>query len=538
MKKHFILLFFLITNMVQAQEIKKTISTIKNVTVFLTRAQINATANVNIDPGNTEVEIEKLPADVDPNSIQVSAKGDFVIKAVKKKTNFLSPLTKTRELRLLEDSLDFFTIRQHMLQNEQEVLQKEEQMLMANQDIKGQQSNLTVEQLKAMANFYRARLTEIRTLLLQSKRTFDKNQDKITETQNQISVIRQRANVPSSSVFLSIASKTDQTIKLEIDYLINNAGWYPVYDLRAKDINSPIQITTKAQVFQNTGIEWNNVKLRLSTNNPSIGGNRPVIATQWIDFYVQNVYKQYKAKKAAGYGDYEQSMPASIAERSMEELDKNNETIANYTTVVDAPVSTEYNISLPYTIPSDGIGQLVDVQVQDLPANYRYYCTPKLDKDAFLVAEIANWSDLNLIPGDANVYFDGTFVANTFIDTKASQDTLLLSLGRDKKVIVERVVKKDLTSKKMIGTNKKEEYAYEITLRNTKKEAIEIIVEDQYPVSRQSDILVELIDAGGAEVNKDTGILTWKLKIAPGESKKLLFKFSVKYPKGKTLTGL
>ncbi len=539
MKKNIIFLCLLFIGIAQAEAgSKKTGSTIKNVVVFLSRAQINATVNVNLDNGTTDIEIEKLPADVDPNSIQVQGKGDFIIKSVKKRTNFLTPLLRSKELIQLEDSMEYFVLRQQILQNELEVLQKEEQMIMANQVIRGEQAVLTVDQLKAMANFYRSRLTEIRTLALQGKRNLDKNHVKITTTQNQIAAIRQQANTPSSSVYLSISSKVDQNIQLTLDYIVNNAGWYPVYDLRAKDINSPIQIVTKAQVYQNTGIDWNSVKLKLSTNNPSIGGNRPIIGIQWVDFYVQQVYKNYKAKKSAGMYTEDFASPSmGNSGTSVNELEK-NETTANYTAVVDAPVSTEYDISIPYTILSDGIGQLVDVDVQDLPATYRYYCTPKLDKDAFLVAEIANWSDLNLIPGDANVYFDGTFVGNTFIDTKASEDTLLLSLGRDKKVIVERIVKKDYTTKKFIGTNKKEEYAYEITIRNTKKDAIDITIEDQYPVSKNGEIEVELLDGGGATVDKDKGMLTWKLKLKAGETKKLLFKFSVKYPKGKVLTGM
>ena len=537
MKKQIAILILLFTFIVEAYSgPKKTSATIKNVTVFLTRAQINSTVSVSIDAGDTEIEIEKLPAEIDPNSIQVQGKGDFLIKAVKKRTNFLSPLARSKELILLEDSLEYYTMKQQLLQGEQEVLQKEEQLLLANQVIKGEQAVLSVEQLKAMANFYRARLTEIRTLVLQGRATLDKTTKKIVEKQNQLASIQQKADMPSSSVYLSITSKTSQNIQLGLEYILNDAGWYPVYDLRAKDSNSPIQIVTKAQVFQNSGIDWNNVKLKLSTNNPAIGGNRPIITTQWLDFYIQQVYRGYKAKKMSGMYD-DQPYPASMGMADSIELAK-SETTANYTTVVDAPISTEYDISIPYSIPSDGIGQLVDVEVQDLPASYRYYCTPKLDKDAFLVAEIANWSDLNLMPGDANIYFDGTFVGNSYIDTKASGDTLLLSLGRDKKVLVDRKVIKDFTTKKLIGTNRKEEYAYEITVRNTKKDAIDITIEDQYPVSKSGDIEVQLIDSGTAIVDKDKGSLLWKLKLNPGENKKLLFKFSVKYPKGKILTGL
>ncbi len=534
-------ILFLLLALTVATEVlagsKKVSSTIKNVTVFLTRAQINATVNVSIEEGTTEIEIERLPANLDPNSIQVQGKGEFILKSVKKKTNSLSPLFNSKELSLLEDSLVYYSFQQHVLQNEQDALQKEEQLLMANQVIKGDQATLTVEQLKAMANFYRSRIIEIRTLALQGKMSMEKMNKKFIEIQNQLAALRQRSDVPSSSVYLSISSKSTQHIQLVLDYIVTNAGWYPVYDIRAKDINSPIQITTKAQVYQNTGIDWSNVKLKLSTNNPSVGGNRPIIATQWVDFYIQQVYKNYKAKRAASYYDGMGAAPASLANADMDKLEE-SQTIEAYTTVVDAPVSAEYEITIPYSIASDGIGQLVEVEVQNLPATYRYFCTPKLDKDVFLVANIANWTDLNLMPGDANVYFDGTFVGNSYIDTKASEDTLLLSLGRDKKIIVQRIVKKEYTTKKLIGTNKKEEYAYEITVRNTKKEAIDITIEDQYPVSKNGDIEALLTDGGGAVVDKDKGSLTWKFNLKAGETKKMSFSFSLKYPKEKILTGL
>ena len=164
---------------------------------------------------------------------------------------------------------------------------------------------------------------------------------------------------------------------------------------------------------------------------------------------------------------------------------------------------------------------------------------PKLDKDAFLLAGLKGWESLNLLPGTSNVYFEGAYVGQTVLDPASNtSDTLYVSLGRDKRIIVKRETVRDFTSKKVIGLNRKEEYGYEINLRNTKTEAIDIDVEDQIPLSRNSDIEVELIDKGDANYDVESGKLLWKLKIGPSETKKLRFRFSVKYPKNKQVSGL
>lgn len=212
--------------------------------------------------------------------------------------------------------------------------------------------------------------------------------------------------------------------------------------------------------------------------------------------------------------------------------------VSDYTTVVENATSVEFDIALPYTIPTGNTPQLVDIKSHEVKAGFQYTAVPKVDQDAFLVGNVTDWDELNLLSGNANIFFEGTFVGESFIDVNNTNDTLSLSLGRDKKVVVKRNKLKDFTKKNFIGSNKKEEFAFEIEVRNTKKESIEILVEDQIPVSQNSQIEVETIDTGGAAYNKDNGKLQWKLNLGAGETKKLLFKYSVKYPKNKTVGGL
>ena len=154
------------------------------------------------------------------------------------------------------------------------------------------------------------------------------------------------------------------------------------------------------------------------------------------------------------------------------------------------------------------------------------------------MAKATGWEEYSLLPGEANIFFEGTFVGKTFIDPNNIKDTLLLSLGRDKRIVVKREKLKDLTSRKLIGTTQKENYTWEISIRNVKAEVIKITVEDQLPVSQNTLIEVTALETGGANFTKDSGKLIWNLTLQPNETRKLAYKFEVKYPKDKQVSGL
>ena len=186
-----------------------------------------------------------------------------------------------------------------------------------------------------------------------------------------------------------------------------------------------------------------------------------------------------------------------------------------------------------YTIPSNDKPYLVDVAESKLEANYQHFSVAKMDRDAFLMAQITGWEDLNLIAGPVNIYYDGTYVGQSHINTRNISDTLGISLGRDKKILVTRSKSKDYSSTKFIGSKRKETLAYEIVVKNNSKAPIKIEVEDQVPISQDSEIEVDVIETSNAIQNVTTGKLTWKLDLKPGESKKLKLQFAIKYPKNK-----
>lgn len=522
-----------------AQDKKNLKAEIKLVTVFLSKAQITSSINTHLDPGSNELLIDGLPAGIDKQSIQVSGKGDFVIMAVKHELNFVDPQKKSKEMIVLEDSIRFYQKEVKKLKSLNDVYAKEEQMILANQNIKGEQT-VTADQLEDVADFFRERLEEIKIEVIDNEEKLRVVQEKADRFQRQFNDLFNERNKNTSKVTISISSKSGGAAQLELQYVVADAGWYPLYDIRVKDTKGPVQLNYKAQVYQNTGLDWNKVKIKLSTSNPTLGGTKPELYPWYLSFYepkpvvrsprYRNEGESYDKKKEAKTMSFESEDAAGAPAPAM--------SVSAFTTVVENATSVEFDIALPYTIPTGNTPQLVDIKSHEVKAGFQYTAVPKVDQDAFLVGHVTDWDELNLLSGNANIFFEGTFVGESFIDVNNTNDTLALSLGRDKKVVVKRNKLKDFTKKNFIGSNKKEEYAFEIEVRNTKKESIEILIEDQIPVSQNSQIEVETIDTGGAAYNKDNGKLQWKLNLGAGETKKLLFKYSVKYPKNKTVGGL
>jgi uncharacterized protein (TIGR02231 family) len=521
-----------------AQVDKPVDSKITDVTVFLNKAQITREVKTRVDAGKTNIILTGLTSQLDQQSIQVKGNGSFIILGIAHQQNYLNEFNMPRSLKVLKDSIDFLQ-RQHMLaQSQKEILNKEEQMLLSNQKIGGTNQNLTVTELKAMADFYRARLSDIVSSRMKEDEKVKHISERIVKLQRQSAEQSDLYSRNTSEIVVRISAESATTVELDVNYLVANAGWIPVYDLRAKDTKSPVQLNYKANVFQNSGEEWKNVILTLSTANPSLGGLKPELYSWLLNF--EYPYRQQSKSRVAATGAVHrgaQSDKAEEIEQAVAELAP-AESVSDYTTSIQTALNTEFSIQLPYTVSSSNKPTLVDIKNHEMKADYQYSVAPKLDKDAFLMARATGWEEFNLLPGEANIFFEGTFVAKTFIDPNSVNDTLAISLGRDQRVVVKREKLKDFTSTKFIGTNKRESYAYEISVRNTKSETIKITIEDQVPVSQNSSIEITVSDVGGAKHNKNTGKLMWELSVAPNETKKVAFKFEVKYPKDQIIPTL
>jgi len=509
-------------------------SKISDVTVFLARAQVTRDVKTKIEAGKTNVIVSDLTAQLDPQSIQVTGRGNFIILGTSHRQNFLNELNMPRALRVLKDSAEYFQKQIALEQSQKEILNKEEQMLLSNQKIGGTNQNLTVAELKAMADFYRSRLGDIVSSRMKQDEKIKYLNIRLAKVQSQINSQNELYSRNTSEIVISLSASTPATVELEVKYIANKAGWYPVYDIRATNTKSPLQLNYRANVFQQTGEQWKNIHLKLSTANPNLSGLKPELYAWYLDFYQPIVREQRKMSRSA--------IPMAAMKnddmKEKEEVLTDAETTAQFVNAIQTSLNTEFDISLPYTVASSNQPTLVDIRNYDVNASYQYSVVPKLDLDAFLVAKATGWEEYNLLPGEANIFFEGTFVGKTFIDPNSVKDTLSVSLGRDKRIVVKREKVKDFTSRKALGTNIRETYAYEVSVRNTKQEAIKIVVEDQVPLTQNNQIEVLVTDTGGANYVKDTGKLSWIWTLQPNETKKTVFKFEVKYPKDKPISGL
>lgn len=554
-----IFLFASVTTFVSGATEKNIKSKIESVTVFTSGAQVYRSSAVTVNTGITTLVFDNLEAGIDARSIQVGGTGSFVIMDVQhiikypelKETTDLAQSPKNlKHIKLLQDSLVMIGFDLEEINTTRDALKIEKNALLNNHIIKGETKKDTLNLVKDALTFLREKLNNINSELLKLK----KEEYRITIKKQRMEkdlVLLQNYNANSGEVvkdetkyqvIVTVSADIIATGNITINYMLQGAGWSPLYDLRAKGAGGTMQLTYKAQVFQNTGIDWNDVKLTLSTANPNQSNVKPLLNTWWLSFYNPNPYYPAPSSRA--------DAPSAVSKTSESVADYDGDKagakeeqiqaqpISEYITAEENFTNVEYEIKLPYSIPNDGKSHFVAVQTKDIAAEYAHFAAPKLDKDAFLVAKITNWDELNLVAGNVNIYFDGTFVGESYINPNNLTDTLDITLGRDKNMVVTRVKQKDKTKEKVVGEEKIKTVTYEITVRNTKSSASNFYLQDQIPVSQNKELVIQLVESSGAIIEENTGLLNWKLNIKPKETKKIVFTYSVKYPKNKIVAGL
>ncbi len=511
-------------------------TTIKNITVFLSGAQISRVGSASIPSGNSFIIIRDLPQDLNPQSVQVNGKGDFTIMSVVHQINYLKEQEKTKEIIDLEDTLESLKDKIALENGMLYVYNNEEGMILTNKSLAGQNTGVSIVALKEASDFYRTRLTDIKVKQLAIAKKVAKYNEKINTILNQLSNLNAKKNIPTSEILVMVTADQPVNANLTVSYIVNSAGWNPSYDLRAKDINNPIEIAYKANVYQTTCEDWEKVILTLSTANPSVSGTKPNLNPWYLSFYEPYTYTYSKEKGKSSKGiAMKTEAPAELSEDIVNSNIADAKSASSYTTVTESTTNIEFEISKPYDIPANGKAYTVEMTKTTLPATYEYYAAPKLDKDAFLLAKVTGWESLNMLPGNIFLYFEGTYIGQSYFDTRSLTDTLDLSLGCDKNIVIKREKMKDFASRKLVGLNQRDTRGFEISVRNKKNQPITIVIEDQLPISTNKDIEIERIDISNAKVKEESALLTWKLDLKPSETKKMKLVYAVKYPKDKTV---
>jgi hypothetical protein len=538
-----------------------------------------------------------------------------MVVSVSHSIDYMNKNKITEDVKKLEAKRREVTDSINILKNLRSVYSQEKEMILTNKSIGGD-NGVNINDLQNAASFFRTRLTEIETNSFKIDKKSIALKEKLVDISKQLMEINSKTDLPSSQIKLVISAERAVETKIEVDYLIGDATWTPTYDIRIKDIDNPLVLTYKAKVNQNSGEDWNDVNLTLSTGNPSVSNTKPTLDTYFLTFnnYYSDIKPLYRPSNQRFTGRIEgfvvddstgepligcnvmvkgttigtvsdaqgrfaldvptpnstislqyigynpMELPAGSSfngirlKEASQELEETvviaygiSEKKAFSGSAAEAspmkniiPIaiqkqqtSTEFKIDVPYTIPSDNKDYDVSMVQYNIPASYSYYAVPKLSDDVYLVARITDWNQYNMLNGNANLFFKDIYQGDSFLDLKSFDDTLTISVGRDKDIIVDREIQKDFTTKNYISNNKRELKGWNINIKNNKSNTINLVVEDQFPISRTADIKVDLLEHSGALTDNETGKVTWNLQINPNEKRVLNLKYSVRYPKDK-----
>lgn len=634
MKKRKLLVFIsliLFITSVNAQDLKEIIvkTEASEVTVFIDGAQISRKKLVDLPAGKSKIRFTNLSPYIDAKSVQVKAAGDVMVTSVNHQMNYLdSVVQQSAKIKLLSQQLSDITDKIALENTNREVIKEELNFLNENKKIGGSNNGVSLITLRETANFYKERISALKIKdmeLVKKIQTLNVEKNAVQNEMNQLTGGDKKT--PIGEVLVEVDCPRVTKVNMELSYYVSNVGWYPSYDIRATNIDQPIELIYKANVRQNTREDWKNIKLKVSSSNPSLGNVAPELKTYFLNYYTAAPrYSQSDNSQVTGVvldqngealigvsvvvkgttigtitdmdgrfslatpqnsntlefnyiGYNKKSMPISNSfmnvvleedSRMLEEVvvtgygTRSNKNltgavagvsvskvaekpspappaikrvdIAMPTSQIENQTAVEFEIKIPYTIKSGNKNTLIEVDRYMLPADYEYYTVPKVNKEAFLLANIVDWEKYNLLDGEANIFFENTYIGKTILDMRRVDDTLNISLGRDKNVLVSREKIKDYNTKKLFGNKKEDVRAWKINVKNNKNQPINLVVLDQIPISTNAEIEVNAEELSGAELDSETGEVKWKIKMKPADKKDMELRYKVKYPKNKNLT--
>ncbi|TSJ45830.1 mucoidy inhibitor MuiA family protein [Fluviicola chungangensis] len=646
-----------------SQKETKAEAPIRKVTVFKEGAQVEHAKELSLGTGKQFVVFQKLTDFLDPSSIQLKCSESATILSVRTRKNFDDKTIAETELTEKNDRKKALEKQERTLRDEYKVLLLDEQLLMKNNSLSSQQQAMKIAELKEASTFFHAKLSEINTRKSQLDSEIEAVVRKINTIEQEINTRKGLPVVNYTEVEVELDVEKAGTIEFDFTYITHKASWKPYYDMRSNGVGAPVLLEAKGLVTQNTGIDWKNVKLILSTNDPYDNTQEPKIDPWYVNYYTPAPRKQVVERYIPEYnfdgetihgevtdattgeplafakismnnnplnsfttdatGHFTFSVPrgersyiisylgyhsqyvninapyiktqlypeavametlnnpiggnafgrfdngqnkdlnldddysgkldevsisaykidgatrtAKLSKRDLERIPGTSRgavtqgvystTIANQ---VEKDLRMEFQIETPFSVPSDDADHRVAIATYQMKADYEYHAVPKLDESVYLVAQISGWEKLNLLNGESNLYFDGTYIGKSYIDVNSSKDTLSFSLGKDKKIVASRKRSEEMSKTRLLGNRYKYEVTWDFTIRNNGGASIPIIVKDHFPISVNDDIKVKRGTFVDADLDEKTGILTWKFTTNKGETKQFKFDYQVDYGK-------
>ncbi len=537
---------------------------IKNATVYFGYgAELTHESKVKVDAGTKIIVINNLSTKIDINTLQISVPENVALLSQRYAIHYPSvpAYIKPREIEIKEDSIEVIQKdilkTQNLIGIERKMIEKTG-LLIESAVTSADKKTLSSVELLKLLEYYNSKIDKSETNIFNYNQNVESLKKKIADIRIRIAAFDKKVEIkekPYGQVFLQVICKTAGEVPVNLSYYTNNAGWTAIYDVRVNSKTNKVKLIYKAMLSQTTGIDWKKTKMTLSTGTPNFGVAAPQLTPWYLQLYVPGIYTDLQRRAAQGNAMRNNLQSAlsgkvpglNIVQTETEQYrvkdaldDKTIDpsTLQQYTTLTQGQLNTNFEIDLPYDVASDGQLQYVNIKDQEINCILKNYAAPRIDKEAYLLAEVADWESLDLLPGDANIIMDETYIGRSIIDPNTTADTLHLALGRDKRVDVKRSLVKELSSLKSSGGSNRQVFTYEIVVKNNKTTDVNLLLKDQFPLSTIKEIEVKLDDEGSAMVNNETGVLTWKLDLKPGEIKKVRFSYTIKFPKDKKIVNL
>ncbi|MDR2126126.1 MAG: DUF4139 domain-containing protein [Prevotellaceae bacterium] len=600
MKRNLITTLLLITFTAQAfsDDSKVITAALKDVTVFFIGTELTHTASVQLVKGENQITVEGISPVINQNSLQIKINNGVIVSSFEYSIDYLQNEKQSTVTKKIADSIAFYN--DHLTKITADIKISNDMLALLKQGITHNitvaEKSLATEELNKNIDVFQTKSIEYTSAIakLEKERTTVKN--KIERLKQQLEQEKVKHGKNSGILKLKLSSPIAVNAQLTIKYFSASAHWIPFYDINISSPETPINLTTKAGVQQTTGIDWNKVNITLSTGIPNNGRTAPVFKAWFLREQYSYQYEeeneedkdivqnslsyakqdrpisernitirgigsgnntQYPLYVVNGVIVNEQEAPSinpdEIASVNILKGDAatsvygsraangvvviTTKTMEDYVLQSETQLNRTFAIDIPYTVKSDGKAQIIELEKQIINnAEYKYYCAPKLDKQTYLIAEIAEWEKLNLMSGQANITYDGTYMGQSTIDAASANAKLTFTLGGDKRISVKREKMQEFSSVKFLGSDTKILLTYKITVRNNQNRDITMILKDQYPLSTHKDITVALEETTMPHVNReDIGIITWEETLKAGETKEYTISYSVKYPKGMKL---
>jgi uncharacterized protein (TIGR02231 family) len=517
------------------QETVGVTSSISQVTAYLDRARVTRTANVGLPSGTSIVEFGGLPENLDEASVAVSAKSDrrLTIEGIDIRQRFLTESANPRAQELERQI--------HELQDQKKSLEEQKGVIGEKREFfknlslglgKGEKEAINLDDIRKLYAFYGEEVSNLAENILSIGRSEAKLNVEIDRLQRELDALRGAAQKAQRALLVTIKTEAAAKAEFAVRYAIGDASWGSSYDAKVDSSTGKVTLLYNAFVRQKTGEDWSNVRLGLSTAQPGKNGQMAELTPAFVDMQADHpgVYAMARALPA----------PAPAPGQAPRAKDESAEVTEAQAEIRRMGLSVNYDVGLPVSIPSDAQPHRTNIIVLDLAGAPQYVTTPKLDPAVFLKVHLTNSSEAQLLPGPLNLFRDGEFIGSVPMGLVPPTSEFDLYVGRDDSIKVER---KETASKRsetgLLNRKEVEERRYQITLQNFRPGPIRVLVYDQIPVSKNSDITVNQGDFSDkpTAVDKDTGKLTWEIELPPKLKKVIEFGYSVEWPKGKEISG-